>query len=117
MDIAEIDDVIPVEKHILLYRIIQELLTNIAKHANASRLVIKALRENNHVRISVSDNGNGFDVDAVLQPEIRHAGNGIGLTIVEQRVDLIGGTVEIQSSRDRGTTTIITIPIEKTGDV
>ncbi len=117
VDIAEIDEVIPVEKHILLYRIIQELLTNIAKHANASRLVVKALRENNHVRISVSDNGNGFDVDAVLQPEIRHAGNGIGLTIVEQRVDLIGGTVEIQSSRDRGTTTIITIPIEKTGDV
>jgi signal transduction histidine kinase len=114
LDMEHIDGLIPADKHILLYRIFQELLTNIAKHANASRVDISARREDGHVRISVSDNGGGFDVSATLQAPVGH-NPGLGLTIIEQRVDLLGGTVEIQSIENRGTTTFITIPIENRG--
>lgn len=112
MDITAMEGLIPGEKNILIYRIIQELLNNITKHANASRVDINAIQENDRIRIFVSDNGTGFDPDSVLQAELNDDAAGLGLRIVEQRVDLLGGEVEICSSKDRGTTTTITIPMQ-----
>jgi signal transduction histidine kinase len=90
----------------ILYRVTQEALTNIAKHAGAVNVAIVLEHRNNHVSLIVEDDGNGFDVEEELNTEQR----GAGLIGMHERVTLVGGTVEIESTRGNGVTVIIRIP-------
>jgi hypothetical protein len=88
---------------IQIFRIIQELLTNIIKHANASEVVIQFSEDNNTLNILVEDNGKGFN------PE--DASPGIGITNIEKRIEKIDGEVVFDSTPGNGTTVILNIPI------
>jgi len=87
-----------------LYRIIQEALTNVARHAEAQAVSIVVQRHGNHVRALVEDDGRGFDVSQTSR--------GMGLLGIKERVKLLGGTVDIESVPGNGTTVAVRIPIE-----
>ena len=92
-----------------LYRIVQEALTNVAKHANATNVWIRARRENLMINCSIRDNGGGFDSSRTSGTP---GGRGLGLIAMQERVSAIGGTLRIQSSKGNGTELSIRIPLE-----
>jgi two-component system NarL family sensor kinase len=87
-----------------LYRIIQELIANVLKHAKASKLSIQLNRFEDVINIIVEDNGKGFD------PEQAGKKNGMGLKNVASRVHDLEGILHIDSGKGQGTTTMIDIP-------
>jgi two-component system, NarL family, sensor kinase len=86
---------------LILYRVCQEILSNILKHANAKNIYIVLTYETEQVKMSISDNGRGFDVDSVLQ--ISDAEQGVGLQNIIKRIKIINGYIAIESSPDNGT--------------
>jgi len=92
---------------ITVYRIVQELLTNAIKHAEANSVMIQCSENEDRLYITVEDDGKGFDAVLVQQK------NGIGLTNIRNRVNLLQGTVEINSKPGEGTTFSIEIPLHE----
>jgi two-component system, NarL family, sensor kinase len=94
-------------QHILtnVYRIVQELLNNAIKHANASQIIVQCSEGDEHLFLTVEDDGRGFDTE--------HSGSaGVGLKSIENRIALLNGRLEIESKPGNGTTIHIEIPIE-----
>jgi len=106
---ASLNDRLPTSIEIGLYRVVQEALTNAAKHSRASNVHIQMDRPVGFVRCSVRDDGAGFDVAAVLASR---GGGGLGLLGMQERLNALGGSLEIQSLPGRGTTLLIKIPLE-----
>ena len=82
---------------IIIYRIIQELLNNVLKHAAATDVMVQLVKEENRLSIIVEDNGKGFDT-AILKDN-----KGAGLTSIQSRVDYLKGRLEINSEAGKGT--------------
>jgi PAS domain S-box-containing protein len=93
-----------------LYRIAQEALNNIVKHADANKVNILVERSDGEVILIVEDDGKGFDRSAIKQN--RKSGKGLGLTGMEERASLIGGRVEIESAAGSGTTVFARVPLK-----
>ncbi|WP_394906886.1 ATP-binding protein [uncultured Mesonia sp.] len=91
---------------IRIYRIIQELLTNIIKHAKASQATISLTNHDSSLNIIVEDNGIGLPKNFKFSNQ-----TGIGLGSIEKRVENLMGTIEIDSNPQRGTSIIINIPL------
>lgn len=91
------NDMLTEQKSNMLYRILQELTTNVVKHANATRIFIQLLAYENELQVVVEDNGKGFDVHQT-------GSNGLGLKSVRSRVEYLGGQLMIDSSPSHGTT-------------
>ena len=110
-DIEEIDDLFSQEAQINLYRFCQEALTNIYKHAQAHNFSVTVKNEDGSVIIIVEDDGKGFNVSYVtgLAPDLK----GLGLTTLEERARMLGGTVNIWSKPDLGTRITLTVPVPK----
>jgi PAS domain S-box-containing protein len=87
-----------------LYRIGQEALHNVVKHANAGNATLRIWRDADRVNLSVTDDGAGFDPDAVPRGHL-------GLIGMRQRVDLVGGELRVESEAGRGTTIAASVPI------
>ena len=98
---------------ITIFRIIQESLNNIIKHAQASHVNIYLRFEEKNVRINVRDNGIGFDLDQVKQKRTSRAS--LGLAGMEERAALLGGTVIVQSRPGYGTEVEALIPYHHMG--
>jgi PAS domain S-box-containing protein len=96
------DDRLPSEAETALYRIAQEALTNVAKHARAENVGVILERRADHVLLIVEDDGVGFDPGTAESP-----GQGFGLVGMQERAGLIGATLEIESSAGRGTTVFV----------
>lgn len=92
----------------LLFRCTRELLLNIVKHASATEVIVVISEKDKILKISVEDNGVGFN-NAVDDKSIKTAG--FGLFSIQERIQNIGGSVEIQSSKGRGTKIIVYLPI------
>ena len=90
---------LPHEVEILLYRVIQESLTNTARHANATRIEVALTYENGRIGVVVSDNGQGFDPAKVLNAENRS----LGILGMRERVELLGGQFKLTSVPGKGT--------------
>ncbi len=106
----EIDGLFSPEAQITIYRILQECLTNIIKHAQAARVSVKIHRRDGEVSFIIRDDGQGFDLRQARSPR---AGNkGIGLTAMQERVRLIQGTLNLRSQKGKGTGITFTIPID-----
>ena len=90
---------------IAMYRIIQELVNNVIKHAEASEVIVQLVKNNNQLNIVVEDNGKGFDTGILKQSK----GNGWGN--IKSRVDYIKGNIEINSVTGQGTTVNIEIAL------
>ncbi len=89
----------------VLYRILQEAVNNIIKHADASQISIQLIKHNDYLNMMVEDNGKGFDTSKL------HSFEGIGLKNIVSRIQYLNGSVDFDSSPNRGTTVIINVPI------
>lgn len=94
-------------KKLILCRILQECIQNCIKHAEASRISILCQYQRDAIHVLIEDNGKGFDPETVLQN-----GNGQGLSNIQTRVRLTGGTHHIHSLPQEGTRIQLTIPYE-----
>lgn len=101
---------LPPEVEITLYRIAQETLTNVARHANASHASVLLQRRKGAVVLVVEDDGEGFDVDRVMASAQER--KRLGLYGVEERALLVGGLLTIESRPGAGTTVSVEIPLE-----
>jgi len=96
----------PLEIEINLYRIIQEALTNVAKHSKAAEVTIFLSQKDSTAILSVKDNGVGFDVATILSSPHK----GMGVFNMKERVNLLGGSFEIISHPHKGTRVNVKIP-------
>ncbi|TRX21617.1 sensor histidine kinase [Flavobacterium franklandianum] len=99
------DDRLEQTNEIVLYRIVQELLTNTLKHANATKSNIQLSKNGHLISLTVEDNGKGFDVNA-QQIASKLTRYGIGLSNINHRVEYLNGRIDIKSD-NRGTSTHI----------
>jgi PAS domain S-box-containing protein len=91
----------------VVYRIAQEALTNVVKHAGASRVSVLLERRANTVQLIVEDDGSGFDADRLLNfGSLEHR---LGLAGMNERAALVGGELQIESAPGRGTTLILRV--------
>ena len=88
-----------------IFRIYQELLTNVARHANASLVKVLLQKKDNSVCLSVTDNGTGFNTETFSQKKT------LGLLGIKERTLILGGTYEFKSRPGEGSETIISIPL------
>lgn len=109
------DDEVRLPGHIetALYRIVQEAITNAARHARAKHVTIRLVREPKELTIEVADDGVGFDPAARDRAGDRRPGpGGLGLVGIEERVHLLGGTLTIRSAVGRGTSIRVRVASE-----
>lgn len=97
---------------ITIYRILQEACSNIIKHAKASKISISLFCKDNTLKLVVQDDGSGFDISDKSDTESEML-QGFGLTMMKERVALLGGTSHIDSVVGKGTTVSIEIPLQK----
>jgi len=107
-DITPIDGCLTTEGEISLYRIIQEGVNNIVRHARATRASVEAWPEDGYLHVIVRDDGCGFDAAATVG---RSAAPGLGLMGIAERVRLLGGTHTMTSASGQGTMLTIQIPL------
>jgi signal transduction histidine kinase len=91
-------------QELCLYRIIQEILNNIAKHSKATLVEIQFMNFENEITLTIEDNGIGFNT--------QYKGSGIGLTNVKRRVNYLKGTMELSSVKGKGTFFTFSIPLD-----
>ncbi|HVP80469.1 MAG TPA: PAS domain S-box protein [Thermodesulfobacteriota bacterium] len=115
LDVGSIDEWFPRDAQITIYRILQEALTNIRKHARAKDASVVIKEHEGKVSFSVEDDGIGFDAlrAATVNPDER----GLGLAIMEERARMLGGSLEIWSEKGKGTRITFRVPLEKGGSV
>lgn len=94
-----------------LIRVIQEALTNVRKHARASKAQVSFDREDGWAKIVVEDDGRGFDLAQVE----RRVGQRFGIHTMRERIESVGGTLTIESAPQRGTKVIARLPLENGG--
>lgn len=101
---------LPPETETNLYRIVQEALNNVYKHANAGRVTVMLRKVKDEVVLIVEDDGDGFDVEDKIEN-----GGGLGLPGMRERAALVGGTCEIESGKTIGTAVFIRVPVAGSG--
>jgi signal transduction histidine kinase len=89
------------------FRIVQEAITNVQRHAQATRLAITVAHDDHQLLVTVSDNGRGFDVRGTFERALR--GESLGVLNMQERAGMVGGAVEVQSG-DGETRVIIRLP-------
>jgi len=109
-----LEEKLPPQIETAFYRIVQEALNNIAKHAQADRVEVSLMKRDSRIHASIRDNGKGFDLDKVLHPESPE--RGFGLAGIQERVSLLGGQMDIQSRPGFGTLIHVEIPYQSVGD-
>ena len=92
-----------------LYRVAQEALTNVTRHARARHAKVVVERSAGEIICRIRDDGRGFDPSAVVAPT---AGRGLGLEGIRERVSTLGGRLEIASSPGAGTEMVVRVPVE-----
>ena len=111
MDLANIDDLFGLDEQILIYRIVQEALNNIRKHAQASHVDVLMKKEPQRIIIRIEDDGNGFDLEEATN---RHATvRGMGLPAMKERAYMLGGSIDLITQKDEGTRISLAIPLHK----
>jgi two-component system, NarL family, sensor histidine kinase UhpB len=93
----------------LAYRVVQEALTNAAKHARANHVVVSVETTATSLRVEVEDDGRGFD--SAMTREFLRQGR-VGLASMRERVELANGTFVIRSNPGRGTSIVATLPVD-----
>jgi signal transduction histidine kinase len=109
LSVEEIPD-LPVALATVCFRVTQEALTNIARHAAARNVWIDVHRTSRELGLTIRDDGAGFDVDAA-RDRAAH-GASLGLVGMEERVSLAGGTMDIHSTPGRGTEIRARFPVK-----
>lgn len=105
LEIVGLDTRLENQVETVLYRVIQEIINNIIKHAKASHISMQLIRHETEMNVMIEDNGIGFDTSRLENFE------GIGLKGIQTRIEFLNGSVHFDSSIGRGTTVIIDIPL------
>jgi signal transduction histidine kinase len=103
LEAGAITERLPREVETAIYRIVQESLTNVVKHAQAGRVSVFLTRTDGRVKAVIEDDGRGFDPSAT-------DGGGIGLVGMRERIELLDGTLIVESSATSGTTVAVEVP-------
>ena len=106
VDVEPVD--LPAHVEVALYRIAQEALQNVVKHAEATTVLVRLAASDEGVRLAVSDDGHGFDEDSLAGAEERHS---YGLVGIRERAELIGASLTLTSRPGTGTTVEVVVPI------
>lgn len=99
------------EARVLLFRVVRELLTNVAKHAQARHASIAITKEGDDLKVQVRDDGIGFEV-AKLESDLGKV-TGFGLFSIRERLDHIGGRLEVRSEPGQGTQVTLAVPLKQ----
>jgi len=102
------EEKLPPQIETAIYRIVQEAMNNIAKHAKADHFEIILEHRDSIISVSIKDNGKGFDLESVLHPESPE--RGFGIIGMQERVSLLEGRIDIQSRPGLGTHIHIEVP-------
>jgi PAS domain S-box-containing protein len=109
---GNIEQRFPVDIEIACFRVVQEALTNIIRHAHATEVIVSLSMEHDALSVEVSDNGVGFEIDSItVEPG---SARGFGLMSMEERVALLDGTFEMFSIMNKGTTIRFRLPLPRT---
>ncbi len=106
LEIAGLNERLDTNTETVLYRVLQETVNNVIKHAAASQLDIQLGRDEDGVTATIEDNGKGFEMATIAQQD------GIGLKNIQTRIEFLKGTVEFDSTPGRGTVVSIWIPLQ-----
>jgi signal transduction histidine kinase len=106
---VELTPRLPADTELALYRILQETLKNVEKHAHARQVTVYLTNPGNIVQLTITDDGTGFDT-------ARYSGNrkgrgGLGLLGMRERASHVGGVLEVKSTRRHGTAVEIRVPL------
>jgi signal transduction histidine kinase len=93
-----------------VYRIVQEALTNVARHSGAAHAGVVLERRDGYIHLAVEDDGRGFDPDRAAMPDADRLQR-LGLVGMRERAALVGGTMDIESAPGKGTTVFVRFPI------
>lgn len=105
LEIVGLDERLENQVETVLYRVIQEIVNNIIKHAQASQIAMQLIRHETEINVMIEDNGVGFDTSGI------DSFDGLGLKGIKTRIELLNGSVHFDSAIGRGTTVIIDIPV------
>ncbi len=89
---------------VMIFRAVQELLGNAARHSQAASVKVHVDMGNELVRVSIDDNGKGFD------PEVIRSGSSLGLKLIQERAELLGGSFQVDSALGKGARIVFTVP-------
>jgi PAS domain S-box-containing protein len=111
LDLAGVQSIarLPAVVETALYRILQEVLSNIAEHARAHHVTVSLRRVGSVVQLGIADDGIGFDPER--SPARGNGRSGLGLLSIRERLDLVGGRLTVASVRRQGTTIQVQIPV------
>lgn len=98
------------ELETVMYRVVQEALTNVARHSEASNCKVTLRRRENCVQGIIEDNGRGFDPNRAMTSDEK--GRGLGLHGMKERIELVGGNLEFESHPGKGTSIFIEVPLK-----
>jgi signal transduction histidine kinase len=104
LEAGAISDRLPAEVETAIYRIVQESLTNVVKHSHAHRVSVLLTRSDGRIKAVIEDDGTGFDPEA-------GTADGIGLIGMRERIELLDGTLAVESSERSGTTVAVEVPV------
>lgn len=109
VEVVDCDERMDPTRELVLYRVIQEALSNAVKHAEARAIEVALARTGNAIIATVNDNGRGFDPATVVVPS--PTGRGLGLLGMRERLTLVGGKLELDARPGAGTTVRATVPL------
>lgn len=115
-EVIGLEQRLPSDIETALFRIVQEGLTNVARHAQASQVHLQLQRKKGSILTTIFDNGRGFDVATVIGRSGETLTGGMGLLGIRERVTLLRGHINIKSTPGQGTVLSIEIPQEDQGD-
>ena len=92
---------------VMVFRAVQELMGNAARHSQATLLKLNIDLTDELIRVSVDDNGKGFDFDSVQK------GQSLGINLIRERTEMLGGTFEVDSAAGKGTRVMFSLPARK----
>jgi PAS domain S-box-containing protein len=107
----EIDNFFSPENKIAIYRIFQESLNNIVKHAHATHIATFIEKQEDHVIFKIKDNGIGFNIQETGLSMRKK--RGLGLATISERVKMLGGSFDVKSEKGKGTQVTYIIPVKK----
>jgi len=106
---TDLTDRLPAPTETAIYRVVQEALNNIVKHSGATGVRVTAQLSHGMLRCAVIDDGVGFSLESIRAERQRR---GLGLSSMHERLNAVGGTLDIESSPGKGTQLLITLPME-----
>jgi signal transduction histidine kinase len=107
LSVIGLEERLPAKLEITLFRIIQEAITNIIRHSDASRVNFTLSQKNSSITVKIEDNGKGFDVQSALR-----SNDSWGLRGIRERVSTIGGELNIKSKAGQGTRLLVKVSVE-----